>query len=376
MYALYMPLPEIVPVLAPAREPELGITVIIPVKDRVDELRRQLEALQPAISYCREPVEIVVVDDSDPATAQQHRQSCSRVGARYIRGPRHVGTKRNIGAVAARYDLLLFTDSDCRVPEDLLARYATRLRSSGPKVAAVTGPLIIAPGHSRVFKVMRRSELLLGDLERPLDWNQVPWAATANLAVKREAFELVGGFPPDSPSPLGGEDVALGLALTAAGLVIECDPNAIVTHDKGAAETLAAVAYRLTTYGRSELWLSAQNPAYRRTVANPISLAVLVEIIGTSLARRTHGVSLLSGPVALISVALLRAPSRMRQDRGLSAFAQSFACAGLEFLFDGAAFVAALQTGNPRLLFAGFWIPDEQKYRNAESQSARADVAA
>ncbi|GGM46985.1 glycosyltransferase family 2 protein [Dactylosporangium sucinum] len=340
-----------------------GLSVVIPVKNRVAELGRQLDALGPAIARCPEPVEVIVVDDSGPAAAAEHRANCARAGARYLRGPRHVGAKRNLGVRHASYDLLMFTDSDCRVPADLFQRYVRRLRDSGPEVAGVTGPVIVAPGTSAMFRVMRRSYLLLGDLTRPLHWSRVSWGAGANTALKRAAFESVGGFPEDSPMPIGGEDLHLGLVLTDAGHVLLTEPGGVVTHDTGVAETFEAVAYRFTTYGRSEQWLCVAHPHRRRPVFNAVSAAAVAAVGGLLAARRTRGLSLLAAPAVLAGTVLAKAPGRLGGDRGLRAAGEAVACAAVETLFDAAAFVTALRMRRPDLLFTGFRPPDEADYQ-------------
>jgi GT2 family glycosyltransferase len=340
-----------------------GLSVVIPVKDRVAEMRRQLETLGPAIARCPEPVEVLVVDDSAPAAAAAHRANCAAAGARYLHGPRHVGAKRNFGVRHASHDLLMFTDSDCRVPEDLFERYVRRLRDSGPEVAGVTGPVVVAPGDSPMFRIMRRSYLLLGDLTRPSQWQRVSWGAGANTAMKRSAFTAVGGFPEDSPMPIGGEDLHLGLVLTDAGHVLLCEPEGVVTHDTGVADTLRAVAYRLTTYGRSEQWLCLAHPRRRRPVFNTVSAAAVAAVGGLFAARRTRGWSLLAAPAVLAAAVAVKAPGRLGGDRGLRAAGEAVACAAVETLFDGAAFVTALRLRRPDLLFTGFRAPDEADYQ-------------
>lgn len=345
------------------------MSIIIPVKDRVPEMRRQLEALSAAIATCTEPTEIIVVDDSAPEQARAHRANCAAFGASYVRGPRHVGAKRNVGARHAAYDLLMFTDSDCRVPADLLERYAVRLRGSGPQVAAVTGPVIVERGDNAVFRVMKRSYLLLGDLQRPLYYDRVTWGAGANTAVKRAAFEAVGGFPEDSPMPIGGEDLHFGLTLTDAGYVIVCEPQGRVTHDTAVAETVGAVYYRLTTYARSEVWLCIRHPHRRRFVFNAASTLAVTALAGAATSGRTRRRSLWAVPSVAGVLIGAKVPGLLAGDRSARAVGEALACAAAELIFDGAAFVAALRMRRPDLLFTGFRAPDEEMYRSVPAMA-------
>lgn len=58
-----------------------------------------------------------------------------------------------------------------------------------------------------------------------------------------------------------------------------------------------------------------------------------------------------------------KTPGRLGGDRGPRAVAESMACAAIETLFDGAAFVTSLRLGRPDLLFTGFRAPDEADYQ-------------
>jgi hypothetical protein len=107
------------------------------------------------------------VDDSAPQDAEQHRRNCRRFGARYLAGPAYVGAQRNAGVRQARYDLLLFTDSDCRVALGMIDRYVRSLRPAPERVAAIAGPTLVEPDDSWVSRIMTTSQLLNGDLERP-----------------------------------------------------------------------------------------------------------------------------------------------------------------------------------------------------------------
>jgi GT2 family glycosyltransferase len=350
-------------------EPRRGLSVIIPVRGRVDLLRRQLETLRTAVEHCSEPAEIIVVDDSPPDDARRHRANCAAFGARYLRGPRHVGAKRNLGARHARYDLLVFADSDQRSPADLLERYATGLRGAPAEVGAVTGPLSTEQGDSATFRIMRRSYLLLGDHEDALRYRRMSWCLGGNTAIRREAFAEVGGFPEDSPSPLGGEDVHLGLKLTGAGYVILCDPDARVIHDAAVAQTLRSVCYRFVTYGRSEQWLCARHADRQEFRLNAVSALAVTAVAGLAGARRSRGRSLLALPLTAAALVGGRALRHAGSDRSPRAVADSVAQSLLELVFDGSAFVTALRMGRPDLLFAGFRPPTDETHRRAPDEA-------
>lgn len=107
--------------------PSPSVSVVVPVRGRVAATERMLAGVRAA-ARCPEPVEVLLVDDSGPEDAARHREQCERHGARYLRGPRHAGRKRNLGAAHASHDLLLFLGSDCRASPGLLRRYVKTIR--------------------------------------------------------------------------------------------------------------------------------------------------------------------------------------------------------------------------------------------------------
>ncbi|MGW2385631.1 glycosyltransferase family 2 protein [Streptomyces sp. NPDC001658] len=343
----------------PVEEIRQGITVVVPVKGRVELMRRLLESLAAAVPSCAEPAEVVVVDDSPEAEAAEHRANCRRYGARYVEGPSHVGAKRNLGARLARYDLVCFVDSDCRADPELLDRHVKALRTAPPEVAAVAGPAVLAEGDTVVYRLMRRSWLLNGHHEDPRRYTRMTSGATCNLAVRREVFQAVGGFPEDSPHPTGGEDVEFGLRLIDAGHVTACEPTAVVTHDSASSDTFGAVFRRLTNYGRSEQWLCVVRPERRRRRVNPVSTLALTSVAALATSRRSRGRSLLAVPAVFGVLLAAQARPLLGDDRSVRALAESVGCAMLEWIFDLGAVDGAVRERRPGLLFAGFSWPDD-----------------
>lgn len=338
-----------------------GLSVVIPARGRVAATRRLLESLRTATGACPEPVEVIVVDDSDPPDAEIHERACAELEARYLRGPRHVGAKRNVGVRAARYDLIQFIDSDCLATPDLLRRQVATLREAGPQVGAVAGPTYVQGVDNLLFRVMSRSRRLNSAFEWPAQASSVGWATTSNLAVRREAFEKVGGFAPRPLTVVGGEDVDLGVRLCEAGYTIVCDPRAVVTHDKSSIESLGRVVRRLVTYGRSGQWLLHVHPRRGRPKLNRVSALAAAVLAGAVAAPASGGISLSLVPALGVVLLVYDTRQRLGGDRpGAAALVESTACALLDWAFDLGEFLAAWQLGRPDRLFKGFgWTDDD-----------------
>ncbi|AVT28837.1 glycosyl transferase family 2 [Plantactinospora sp. BC1] len=355
----------------PAADPP-GISVVVPVRGRVAELADLLESLAVAAARCPAPVEVVVVDDSCAEDAARHRANCERAGARYVTGPRHVGAKRNLGVALARHDLVLFTDSDCQLAPDVLQRHVSRLHSAPRHVAGVAGPTRVRDSDTAVFRVARRSPYLNTAFDRPIRYTRVTWATTSNLALRKSAFQQVGGFAEDTLTVVAGEDVDLGLRLSAAGYVIECDPKAEVIHHPGNSESLRAVCQRLYTYGRSGQWLSQVHPGRRRAKTNAVSAVGVAAAAGVAAARVTRGRSLLAAPLVAAALLARDAYRRYRPGDGPHPVRDAVACALLDWSNDAGKAVAAIQLGRPDYLFGEFeWVdePTRRAATNADPSS-------
>ncbi|GAA0572212.1 hypothetical protein GCM10010172_65930 [Paractinoplanes ferrugineus] len=337
-----------------------GLSVIVPVKDRVTELRRLLESIRRTAADHPFPIEVIVVDDSAPDAARQHAMNCDRLGARYLRGPRHVGAKRNVGARHADHGMLLFVDSDCQVTDGLFNHHYKTLRSAPDQVVAVAGPTRLIAGAGRMFEVARRSRRLNNAFDMPLEFESVGWATTSNLAVRKEAWNAVGGFPEDGLTVVAGEDVDFCLRLVRAGYRIVCDPEAVVLHDAGNSSSFSPVLRRLYTYGRSGSWLGARYPELRRWKVNPIVAVAATYALAKTLptTRRRGGLlaaGVAAGILAIQSVDRRRGPTR--EETGYAVLA-----ALLDWSADWGEAVAAVQLRRPGLLLTGFGWRDDPAF--------------
>ena len=117
-----------------------GVSVIIPVHNAVDDLRRCLQALAAS---ARLPDEVIVVDDASTDGSAALARS---LGARVLRLPMRGGPARarNVGARAARSDILFFVDADVAIHPDAVDQVVAAFRR-GPDLAGVFGSYDDAP---------------------------------------------------------------------------------------------------------------------------------------------------------------------------------------------------------------------------------------
>jgi GT2 family glycosyltransferase len=243
----------------------LGVTVVVPVRDRAAELGRCLAAAGPG--------PMLVVDDgsADPAAVAA---VCAARGARLVRrevsgGP---GAARNtaLGLVGTEY--VAFLDSDCVPPPGWIADLAGHF--ADPLVAAVAPRIVAAPrpdaaGGGNPGPVPDPGAVLnpggpvpdpggsvldLGDRPaRVAPMTRVAYVPTAALVVRRAV--LGGGF---DEALRYGEDVDLVWRLTEAGWRVRYDPGVRVGHAEPAPGR--ALLRRRFCYGSSAAPLTRRHP--------------------------------------------------------------------------------------------------------------------
>ena len=194
------------------------VSVIVPVRDGRDDVLGLLAALERQ-TVGRESFEVVIGDDGsgdggvgDLATADGH--------VRVLPGPpRNSYAARNRAAGAARGSVLAFCDADCRPDPRWLEQGLRALEEAE-----------LAAGAIRFAIPERRTVWTLLDVETFKDHERQVEngnAETANLFVRREVFERLGGF--DDSLPEHG-DFDFALRAVGAGSRLAYAPLASLVH--------------------------------------------------------------------------------------------------------------------------------------------------
>ncbi|MDO8210027.1 glycosyltransferase family 2 protein [Conexibacter sp. CPCC 206217] len=174
-------------------------TIVIPTRNRPGYLDVTLASLQPQAA-ARGAELLVVLDGPDPVSAA----TAARHGARVIALDRQHGPNaaRNAAIDAAGSDLLAFVDDDVRVPPSWLEALLAAAAAT-PDRDAFTGPIhaVLEGGGPRACG--REAPPITAFDAGPADVD-VPLAWSANLAIRRSAFESAGRF--DEAIPVGGDE--------------------------------------------------------------------------------------------------------------------------------------------------------------------------
>jgi mycofactocin glycosyltransferase len=260
------------------------VSIVIPVKDRADELQRCLMSLKK-ISYPLDRTQLIVVDDG---SSDDSPRVARAFGALLVPsggcgcGP---AAARNVGSRIATGDILAFIDSDCTASEDWLNELIPSF--SNPAVAAVGGQVDGMCDESAVDRYEAvMSSLSLGKRERSgSSGDDTFYLPSCNLLVRRQAFLHAGGFNDEMHV---GEDVDLTWRLRDKGCTIRYLPAGRIHHEHRS--TIRSFMSRRFDYGTSEGMLQLIHPHRRKRMVIPSLLAVLLTLV--ALVPFTHGLSL------------------------------------------------------------------------------------
>jgi hypothetical protein len=200
-----------------------------------------------------EPGDSVTVADNRPGARDRDGPGPVRVlGAGELQTSYHA---RNRAAALGRADWLVFLDADVLPAVDLLARYFEPL--PGERVGVLAGAVVDAePGPEESTSAARYAWLRSSmSQEITLAHDRWAFAQTANAAVRRAAFEQVGGFEAGVRS---GGDADLCFRVRAAGWELERRASAAVVHRNR--QTVPRMLAQRARHGAGAAWLSERWP--------------------------------------------------------------------------------------------------------------------
>lgn len=236
-----------------------GFSIVIATKGRVLLLGELLKSVYAARKNFDGESEVILVDDSSKADVKEIEKLCEQYDARRIYYSPSVAEKRNVGARAGKYDIILFLDSDCLATPNLLNEHYKLYTEE--RVGGVAGLLEFVGEDTWFWEAVSKSPFVVC-FGLPRWLSEVPWTPTANCSVRKEVFEKVGGFDKSFPDKPGGEDVDLGLRITKQGYTFKCTKDGLVYHSKKTWIPVKAMFKRLWHYGAANYYLIEKHKDY------------------------------------------------------------------------------------------------------------------
>ncbi len=187
----------------------MEFSIIIPVFNRPDEVEELLESLTEQ-EYPR--FEVIIVEDGSTNKCDHIVKSyADKLDISYFfkenTGP---GTSRNYGAERAKYDYLVFFDSDCIIPPNYLRNVSRSLKTE--YVDAYGGPDMAHPSFTALQKAINYSMtsfLTTGGIRGRAKSMEKFKPRSFNMGYSREVYQKVGGFS----KMRFGEDIDMSLRI-------------------------------------------------------------------------------------------------------------------------------------------------------------------
>jgi glycosyltransferase involved in cell wall biosynthesis len=230
-------------------------SVIVPLYNRPDDIRRLLESLRRE-GYT--DMEVIVVEDgSADDAAELVRNFDLQAPIKYHYKPNEgPGPTRNKGFEMAEGDIFIVLDSDAIVGEGYFQAIDAALEAHNYDFFG--GPDKAHSGFDTFTKAMNYSMtsfLTTGGIRGSKTSVDTYHPRTFNMGLKRKVWETVGGFR--FPGP-GGEDLDFAALVHKAGFSVGYIPEAFVYHRRKA--TLKQFWRQVATFGRCRVDHSELHP--------------------------------------------------------------------------------------------------------------------
>jgi mycofactocin system glycosyltransferase len=257
-----------------------GVSIVIPSYNRAKELERCVRSLF-TLDYPAGCLEIIVVDDAstdETGSMLERLVEEAVIHDLVMHVVRHekrqgVGISRNTGAEAAHYELIAYLDSDCVASLEWLRELVPAFQDT--RLAAVGGMIRAYDRHTLLGRYEDVcSSLYMGNRFQQLSLKgPLTYLPTANMLVRRTAWEQLAGFAPMAQ----GEDVDFCRRLLMSGARMNYVPQGVIYHDYRT--SLASFLHIRAAYASAEAALIKRYPVERRILLLPAEQALFAAVV-------------------------------------------------------------------------------------------------
>ncbi len=247
-------------------------SVIVPVYNRVDEVRELMESLAAQTSR---QFEVIIVEDGSTDPCGDVVKAFPQVDAHYFyKENEGRSIARNYGMERARGEWLVFFDSDCVIPPQYFETLAREL-DANPALDCYGGPDSAHPSFSSTQKAINyamTSLLTTGGIRGGKVSLEKFVPRTFNTGFRREVFERVGGF-----REMFSEDIDMSTRIRQAGYNIGLIRPAFVYHKRRV--DFCKFFRQVHVFGMSRITLRQLYPGSLKAVHTLPALAVIIGVI-------------------------------------------------------------------------------------------------
>lgn len=224
------------------------VSVIVPVYNGEDDLPELLAEFRNQ-TYPNDCLEYLIVDNGSSDRTSEILQAADLPNLKPLSQTEIQSSyaARNLGIKTAQYEILAFTDADCRPQPEWLANLVKPFAKLD--IGLSVGEIIALPGNTLLEQHADRQETL--SQKHTLANPFCPYGQTANLAVRRSIFDRVGLFRPYLTT--GGDADICWRILRETDWKHEFVPDATVKHRHR--RTLKELQKQWYRYGKSNRYL-------------------------------------------------------------------------------------------------------------------------
>ena len=250
---------------------KVRFSVIVPVYNRIDEVRDLLESLS---RQTLKNFEVVIVEDGSTDRCQAEAESVENLRVRYFyKENEGRSIARNYGMERAAGDYFIFFDSDCVIPEDYFAVLSRELDAK--PVDCFGGPDSAHSSFSSTQKAINfamTSFLTTGGIRGGKMSLEKFVPRTFNMGFSRRVYERVGGF-----REMFSEDIDMSTRIRNAGFSIALIRPAYVYHKRRV--DFRKFLRQVYVFGMSRITLKLLYPGSLKVVHALPALAVLIGLV-------------------------------------------------------------------------------------------------
>ncbi|MBN1356998.1 glycosyltransferase [bacterium] len=201
--------------------PSIEISVIVPARNASGMISGCIEALKTQ-NFDPARFEIIVVDDG---SGDETGSIAKTAGAIVVRtDPRGPAAARNAGAVAARGEIILFTDADCRPEPDWIHQMVQPFEDR--TVSGVKGTYRTDQTDLTARFVQAEYESKYRYMAR---FDRIDFIDTYSAGFRRDVFLTLNGYDESFPGA-SVEDQEFSFRMHEAGYKMVFVPRAVVRH--------------------------------------------------------------------------------------------------------------------------------------------------
>lgn len=246
-------------------------SIIVPVYNRIDEVRDLVESLE---KQTMKNFELILVEDGSSEPCKEVAEAAEGIEVRYFFKPNEGRSiARNYGIERSRGDYLVFFDSDCVIPPQYFEKLTARLDAE--PLDCFGGPDAAHESFTDTQKAINfamTSFLTTGGIRGGKMSMEKFVPRTFNTGFSRQVYEKVGGF-----REMFSEDIDMSTRIRQAGFSVGLILPAYVYHKRRV--DFAKFFRQVYVFGMSRITLKLLYPGSLKLVHTLPALAVVAGVI-------------------------------------------------------------------------------------------------